>query len=394
MSADTRPLVLHVIHHLTMGGLENGLVNLINYMPAERYRHAILCVEHASDFRLRIARPDVEVYELHRSQIGVWRMRREMLRLCRRLRPAIVHSRNMSGLDVLLPARLAGVSVCLHGEHGWDVDDLDGARNKPVWLRRLHTLLVTRYVTVSRHLEHYLVRRVGIAPARVSQVYNGVDTARFTPRGAAGRSGLPDGFAGPDTVLIGTVGRLQAVKDQATLLRAFASLRDSQPALWPRMRLALVGDGPLAQELAALVRQLGLAQQVWLAGARDDIPALLAAFDLFVLPSLSEGISNTILEAMACGLPVLATAVGGNVELVNDGHDGRLFEPGDVAGLAALLSAYSADSALRLAHGKAARQDALARFSIDSMISNYLAVYDGERAKAGGAAVPGITEGI
>lgn len=374
--ADPRPLVLHVIHHLVMGGLENGLVNLINSMPAERYRHAILCVENYNEFRLRLQRPDVDVYALHRSRIGIWRMRLEMLRLCRRLRPAIIHSRNMSGLDVLLPARLAGVRACVHGEHGWDVGDLDGSQWKPALLRRLHAPLIDRYITVSQDLARYLSRRVGVAQRRVRQIYNGVDTGRFAPRAGGARGALPAGFAGADDILVGTVGRLQPVKDQATLLRAFARLRDTQPALWPRMRLAIVGGGPLEQALRELVAELDLQGQVWLSGARDDVPAILASFDVFVLPSLSEGISNTILEAMACGLPVLATAVGGNLELVRDGHCGRAFAPGDVAGLSALLAAYGADAALRTAHGAASRTVAVEEFSMAAMVNNYMAVYD------------------
>ena len=131
-----RPLVLHVIYHLVIGGMENGLVNLINRMDATRWRHAIACVEDFSDFRLRIARPDVEVFSLRRSQIGVWGLRRQLYELCNRMRPAIVHSRNQSGLDALPPARLAGVPHTVHGEHGWDVGDLNGLRFKPALLRR------------------------------------------------------------------------------------------------------------------------------------------------------------------------------------------------------------------------------------------------------------------
>lgn len=379
--ADRRPLVLHVIHHLYIGGMENGLVNLINHMPAERYRHAILCVEDYSDFRLRITRPDVAVIGLHRSRIGVWRMRLEMFRLFRRLQPAVVHSRNMSGLDALLPALLAGVPHRIHGEHGWDVHDLDGRAFKPALLRRLHAPLVSRYITVSQDLARYLGRRVGVAASRISQVYNGVDMARFAP--LRDRAALPAGFAGGDgTVVIGTVGRAQPVKDQATLLRAFARLRADQPALGAALRLVLVGDGPQLAPLQALAQELGIAPQTWFAGASSDVPRMLAALDVFVLPSLSEGISNTILEAMASGLPVLATAVGGNVELVRAGEEGAFFAPGDVAGLASLMGVYSGDAALRRAHGAAARAGALARYSMPAMVGNYLAVYDGLRGGA------------
>lgn len=374
--ASGAPLILHVIHHLVIGGMENGLVNLINHMPETKYRHAIACVEDYSDFRQRITRPDVEVFALRRSRIGVWRMRRELFRLCRQLRPAIVHSRNQSGLDALLPARLAGVRHTVHGEHGWDVGDIDGTQLKPALLRRLHAPLVSRYVTVSRDLERYLIDRIGIQSSRIAQIYNGVDVERFTPVESRPRSAYPAGFADADSLVIGTVGRLQRVKDQATLLRAFAQLRADHPEWHSRLRLAIVGDGPLAAELQSIAEQLGIAGSTWFAGAQRDVSRLLQGFDLFALPSLNEGISNTILEAMACGLPILATAIGGNVELVRDGSCGRLFPTGDVQALARLLATYVAQPELRIEHGRAARARAEQVFSLDAMTRGYCGVYD------------------
>jgi len=168
MKPETRPLILHVIHHLATGGLENGLVNLINHLPENRFRHAIACVEDFSDFRFRLTRSDTPVFALNRSRVGVWRLRHGLFRLCRQLQPTIVHSRNQSGLDALLPARLAGVPHCIHGEHGWDVDDLAGRRIKPALLRRLHAPMIDRYITVSAELRNYLVDRVGIASRRIT----------------------------------------------------------------------------------------------------------------------------------------------------------------------------------------------------------------------------------
>lgn len=123
---DCKPLfVVHVIHHLVIGGMENGLVNLINHLPRERFRHAVICIEDFSDFRQRIERDDVEVYAMHRSKIGIWRLRWRLWRLLSQLKPDVVHTRNLSGLDALLPARLAGIKT-LHSEHGFDVDDIGG----------------------------------------------------------------------------------------------------------------------------------------------------------------------------------------------------------------------------------------------------------------------------
>jgi len=373
--SDQRPLILHVIHHLFIGGLENGLVNLVNRLPEYRFRHAIACIEDYSDFRNRLHRRDVAVYPLYRSRNGIWKIRAEIYRLCRRLRPAIVHTRNLSGLDALLPARLAGVSRTVHGEHGWTVDDLDGAHWKPALLRRLHSPLVGRYVAVSKDLECYLVGRVGIAPARVRQIYNGVDTERFAPVQDKSGTVLPDGFLDRDPVVIGTVGRLQSVKDQATLVRAFAHLVRNEAALASSARLVIVGDGPLAADLRTLIGDLGIDRLVFMPGAIEDVAPLLQAFDVFVLPSLAEGISNTVLEAMATGLPVLATAVGGNCEIVDDGNTGRLFRPRDEATLAQLLAEYVRNAKLRGDHGRAARRSAVERFGLDVMVEQYQALY-------------------
>jgi sugar transferase (PEP-CTERM/EpsH1 system associated) len=369
------PLVLHVIHHLVIGGMENGLVNLINRMPASRFRHAIACIEDYSDFRSRLTRDDVEVIPLYRSKVGVWAVRRELFRLCRRLRPAIVHSRGMSGLDALLPTRLAGTRHHVHGEHGWDVHDLDGTASKPALLRRIHSPLIDRYVTVSKHLERYLVERVRVAPSRITQIYNGVDTERFTPLPRKPSGVLPAHFADPDSIVIGTVGRLQLVKDHATLVKAFAAL--TRLPLGERLRLVIVGGGPLLGELQRLVAELGVAGQTWLPGPLSDVPSVMRWCDVFVLSSLSEGISNTILEAMACGLPIVATRVGGNVELVDEGRMGELFEPGDVAALAGLLERYAADPAWRGAHAALARQRAVEVFGLQAMVDRYQAVYEG-----------------
>jgi sugar transferase (PEP-CTERM/EpsH1 system associated) len=369
------PLILHVIHHLTMGGLENGLINLINGMEVGAFRHAIACVESYSDFGQRLKRPDVEVIALHRSKVGVWSVRRALFRLMRRLRPTIVHSRAMSGLDALLPAALAGVRHRVHGEHGWDMDDLEGRAWKPRLLRRLHSPLVDRYVTVSQHIRRYLIEQIGIEASRIEQIYNGVDTARFAPVQRRRSGLLPYEFAGADSVVIGTVGRLQSVKDQQTLVRAFA-LAAADETIGARIRLVIVGDGPLESDLRTLVDELGLKSRTWMPGAVDDVPQVMQALDVFALPSLAEGVSNTLLEAMASGLPVIATNVGGNAELVQDGTTGRLFVPGDVATLSSLLAQYTVETDYRRSHALAARQRAVERYSLEVMIRRYQAVYD------------------
>ena len=376
MTADPRPLIAHVFHRFTMGGLENGVVNLVNGLPADRFRHAIVCVEDYTDFRDRIKQPDVEIHAMHRSEVGVRRMRFEMLRLFRSIRPAILHTRNLSALDALLHGRIAGIRRAVQGEHGRDVEDLHGDNRKLIWLRRLHRPLVSHYIAVSKDLEHYLRDRVGVRASCVTQIYNGVDTVRFAPSGPRMDDAMPPAFRGDGRILVGTVGRLQEVKNQVSLMRAFSALLSRTPALRSRLRLAIVGDGPLRADLAQAAGQLGIADVTWFPGATDRVPDALRSLDIFVLPSLAEGISNTILEAMASGCPVVVTAVGGNVELVEDGEYGCHYPSGDAEALTGILQAYVDNPVLRQRHGRAARSAAVARFSLDAMMRNYAQVYD------------------
>ncbi len=376
MTDESRPLILHVIHHFVTGGMENGLVSLINNMPQSRFRHTIVCIEDFSNFRDRLTRPDTEVLALHRSAIGAWRMRLQLFRMFRRLRPAIVHSRNQSGLDALLPARLAGVRHCVHGEHGWDVHDLDGRRTKQMLLRRIHAPLVERYITVSQSLRDYLIRRVGVQPGRITTICNGVDTTKFKPVASKPAGVLPASFIGEGLVVIGTVGRVQPVKDQETLIRAFADLVRNNLKAAVAARLVVVGDGPLLDQLRRLTVELGIADVTWFPGDRTDVAQLLQSMDVFVLPSLAEGISNTILEAMATALPVAATRVGGNVELVRDGENGHLFEVGDANTLKQLLERYIEDPAVRLREGERSRALAVENFSLKAMVDSYQGAYE------------------
>jgi sugar transferase (PEP-CTERM/EpsH1 system associated) len=368
------PLICHIIYRLDYGGLENGLVNLINHLPAERYRHAIICLTYATDFRRRIQRADVQVIEINKRDGKDLDAYRRVWRALRGLRPRIVHTRNLPALDMLFVAACAGVPRLVHGEHGRDMIELDGANRKYNALRKLSRLVVDRYITVSQDLADWLVRDIGVPRRRVAAIYNGVDTARFFPAPAEGV--LPDGFAPPGSFVIGTIGRLEQVKDQPTLAAAFCRLIARRPELRQRLRLAIVGDGNLRGPLERMLAEHDASALAWLPGYRSDAPALLRALDLFVLPSQREGISNTILEAMATAKPVLATAVGGSPEIVEDGVTGSLVPPSDPEAMAARLLAYVDDPGLAVAHGRAGHARVLERFSLAAMLDNYRRVYD------------------
>ncbi|WP_081621700.1 TIGR03088 family PEP-CTERM/XrtA system glycosyltransferase [Thioalkalivibrio sp. AKL12] len=373
---DPRPCVAHVIHRLDIGGMENGLVNLINHMPADRFRHAIICMTDYTDFRLRLQREDVSLHALHKREGKDPRVHVRLWQVLRALRPDVVHTRNFGTLEAQVTAALAGVRARVHGEHGWDVGDLDGTRDRNRRLRRLVRPLVGHYIALSQHQKGYLRDAIGVSPSRLSHIFNGVDIDRFAPASGGFVSPAPDGFRSPGTFVIGSVMRMQAVKAPLDLARAFVALRERIPEVFPRLRLVMIGDGPLRAEVHEFLEQAGVAEQVWIPGAREDIPDCLRTLDLFVLPSLAEGICNTILEAMATGLPVVATDVGGNPDLVQPGETGALVPAGDPDAMARALMAYPGDASRTAREGQAARARAEAAFSMEAMVTGYMAVYD------------------
>ena len=370
------PLIAHVIHRLGTGGMENGLVNLINHMPPERYRHAIICLQGYTDFRQRIRRDDVGIFDVNKHQGHDFGAYRRLYKILRDTKPDILHTRNLSALESQVVGAAARIKGRVHGEHGRDIYDLHGKNRKYNLLRKAIQPLVGHYIAVSRDLAGWLQHTLGVPSRKVTQIYNGVDSEKFHPRSGPRALIGPPGFAADDAILIGSVGRLAHVKDFPTLIRAFDRLRELWPEGRSRLRLAIVGDGPTRTECERLIADLDLGGQIWLAGDRSDVPELMRAMDLFVLPSLGEGISNTILEAMACGLPVIATEVGGNPELVSPGKTGTLIPVADHEKMAQALLAYVKDAARMAQEGQTARAEIEARFSMEAMVRGYLGVYD------------------
>jgi len=367
------PLVAHVIYRLAVGGLENGLVNLINHMPADRARHVIICITDFTDFAHRIHRKDVDIIAMHKKPGKDPRFYWRMWRLFRKLRPDILHTRNLGAIDIVVPAFLAGIKFRVQGEHGRDTSDIDGSNSKYLLFRRILNPFVSHYIALSQDLYHWLQSVVGVTAQKITQIYNGVDCARFNQALTPAKE--IQNFKQQGKYLIGTVGRLQAEKNQKLIISAFAQMIELNPALRSQVVLIIVGDGPDRQMLRALVEFHHLEDQVFMAGARNDVPNFLAGFDLFVLSSLIEGVSNTILEAMCMGLPVLATDVGGNRELLVDGETGTLVASEDSSAMANALLRYCQDKEWGKSQGERGKQRVLTQFTMAAMVENYLQVY-------------------
>jgi sugar transferase (PEP-CTERM/EpsH1 system associated) len=372
---DRRPLIVHLLYRFDVGGLENGVVNLINRLPAGEFRHAVVALTEVTAFRRRVERDDVQYVALQKSPGQTLKLAPRFARLLRDMRPTVVHSRNLAALELMLPAAWAGVPVRLHGEHGWNVDDPDGRSLKNRLVRRAFRPFVHHYVALSGQLQRYLVESVGVAAERIERICNGVDADVFRPApgGRMPIAGSP--FVASDEWIVGCVGRLEATKNQVLLARALARAVEIAPAARSRLRLAIVGAGDYREQIEHVLRDLKVHDLAWFAGARDDVAPLMRGFDSYALPSVAEGISNTLLEAMASGLPIVATAVGGNVELLDDGAAGRLVPSNDVDAMAHALLDDFADPAAARRRGAAARLAVEQRFSLERMVAAYGGLY-------------------
>jgi glycosyltransferase involved in cell wall biosynthesis len=225
---------------------------------------------------------------------------------------------------------------------------------------------------VTRELCDFHARQAWISPERIRVIYNGVDTQRFRPRSSE-RISLRKKFGLPqERFIVGTVGRTVTIKDHPTLLRAV----ESMVLKGIDAHALLVGSGPELERNRQLVKDSSvLARRVTFVGSSDEVPDILNTMDVFALTSISEGMSNTLLEAMAAGLPVIATNVGGNPEVVVDGDSGWLFRARDVEALVSRLMSLASDENQRRQLSLAARQRIVERFSLARMLNDYSNLY-------------------
>jgi sugar transferase (PEP-CTERM/EpsH1 system associated) len=374
-AAEQVRLVVHLVEALDSAHMESGLLNLLRHLPGERYRHAIVCLRDHGDYEAGLREQGVDVVNLHQLDGSLLPYLR-LYRVLRSLQPDLIHTRNRAGLPAQLVAALAGVRLRVHAEHGRDLVRHGRAGFRGRALRRLLRPLIDHFIAVSSELHEWLVESVGAPPARVTHIANGVDSVQFHPRLGPAAAVGPPGFMHDGVFVIGSVGRMDDSASHATLVEAFLRLIASPHPAHQRLRLMIVGDGPARANCQAMLNRAGASARAWLPGARADVAQLLRAMDLFVLPSLLEDRSNAILEAMASGLPVVATAVGCNAELVHAGFTGILVPPGSTELLSAAVSDYCRIPEMAARHGARARSQVIARHSMPAMARDYLAVYD------------------
>jgi sugar transferase (PEP-CTERM/EpsH1 system associated) len=373
---DQRIHIVHLVYRFATGGLENVIVQLVNGLPSAKFRHTVVAISEVdSTFAARIEGEDVEVIALHKPPGQPFELYPQVYRLLKKLKPDVLHSCNLAAMEFVPMAALARVPLRVHAEHGWDVGELGGNNARYRFLRRIYKPFVHEFVAVAGPQKDYLQHSIGVAPQHLHVIPNGVDTGRFRPwhEGDALPAGFP--FQRGKHWVIGTIGRQAPVKNPLLLVDAFIQLVQSKAPGTAGMRLVMAGDGPLHESIVQRIAEAGLNDKAWLAGVRADVPELLRAMDCFVLPSLSEATSCTLQEAMATGLPIIATQVGGNAALLENGRYGRLIPSEDTSALAGeLLTQYG----LRVESDHlAARASIIRRYGLDGVLARYAALFGG-----------------
>jgi len=364
----SRIRVVYLAHTFKVGGAEEMVLNLVRHLPADRFEPRVCCIQEPGPIGDEIARTGTPVATLGlipglRHPFAVAGIRRYL----RETQPAIVHTFLLTAsLYGRLAAMLAGVRVII----GTEVNIYEHKRPAHAWAERLLMAGTDCVIVSAASVKRFYEQQVHADPSKVAVIYNAVDFEQLTV--TVSRSELRRSLGVPDEAIVaGTIARLTEQKGHATLFKALSDT----PGL-ERLHLLLVGDGELRGELERAAVARGLGARVHFLGARRDLGNLLGAMDLFVLPSLWEGLPLSLVLAMGAGLPVVSTAVAGIPEVVTDGQTGLLVAPGDPAGLGTALLRLVSDPVRAQQLGRAARLSVLPRFGVDRYVASVVALYD------------------
>jgi glycosyltransferase involved in cell wall biosynthesis len=361
--------ILHLVESLERGGLERVVVNLALAQHASGHAVGVICLFREGALAAELTAAGVRVTCAGKSSSLDWRALRHVRRELAALDVDVLHTHNaMANYYGVLAALGTGVRI-VNTRHGM------GSTSGLTLTDRLFRISLVRtaaVVAVCEHARRHFVA-AGVVPARlVGVVLNGIQVANFSAASPATRAsarialGIPE-----DAYVIGTVGRLNWAKDHALLLDAFALLRQQRP----ESRLVVIGDGGLREALYAHAARAGIAELVTFAGDRADVPKLLPAFDVFALTSVTEGYSIALLEAAAAALPVVASDVGGNREIVQDGVSGTIVRERTPESFARAIAELAASSEHRAQMGRNARRWAEEFASVASMAESYASLY-------------------
>jgi sugar transferase (PEP-CTERM/EpsH1 system associated) len=356
---------MHLLSSFQVGGAETVALELARAMEASSFRVLACSLTGPGPMAERFRAAQIEPLSLPHSRgipIYDFPLAGRLARVLRREGVQVLHCHNsFSKLYGAVAGFLARVPAVVCTQHA--VPSAGGIKAAHR-LARLVNPLASHFVAVGRHVLGAATEGGYVLADRASVIYNGIDLSRFAPGRRERRS--RDG-----ELVIGCVGRLSEEKRHGVIFRAVAALIADHP----RVRLFVVGDGPLRPVLEEEVERLDLEEHVAFLGLRSDVPELLGAMDVLVLASSTEGLPLVVIEAMASGLPIVATRVGGLPELVEEGRNGLLVPPDDPDALANALRSLLADETLRSRMGREGRRMAEERFSLAEAARRHARLY-------------------
>ena len=360
-----RITVAQLVLSLELGGLERLVVNFLSSIDREQFDITLGCLEGPGPLAAAVEALDITVTTFDRQPGIDWRLIPKISRWLKHERASILHTHNAAAhFYGALGGKCAPTHCTIHTKHGRDWPD----QPRKVMLNRISALFTHKLITVSNDSRE-IARTVERVPERkLAVIHNGIDADLFRPGERAGSSipGVPDGAA-----VIGTVARLSPEKDQHTLLNAFVRLCELRDNCY----LVIAGEGPAKTELAAHAGSLACSDRIIFLGAVEEVPELLKRMTVFVLTSLTEGISLALLEACATGVPAVVTDAGGNTEVVEHGVTGLVVPIKRPELVAEKIDQLLTDEPLRAAMGQKARERIVRHFSLASMTRQYESLY-------------------
>ncbi len=358
---------MHLALDLGIGGLQRLIAEMTATMDRDVFDVEVCCYNHLGCFAEKLQEQGITVTLLQKNQKHAdLKYPIRLAAFLRKKKPDIVQMHSGSWVFGVIASRLARVPVTVYTDHGRALVE----ENVQLIEDRLSAFLGDQIIAVSDALAEYLKVVVKLPPKKIRTVINGLPTRTFAPRQKSPKLlaefGIPSGCK-----VLGTVARLDGVKDQLTMLKAFEIVQHSIP----NSRLLIVGDGPLREALSEHIRSNGLEKSALITGERADVPELLNIFDVFLLSSLSEGTSISVLEAMASGVTPIVTNVGGNPSIVKHRVDGIVVEPKDPAGMASEAVRLLQDDNLRRQMADSGVAKIREQYGIDKMVRQYVDIY-------------------
>lgn len=357
--------VLHLIYRFDIGGLEKVMAECINHLP-ETIEHTVVSLSNITQYAGENLNQSVEMIELNKKSGNDFSLYWKLFKLLKQIKPDVLHTYNLPTLEYQIIGFFAAIKIRIHAEHGRDINDPQGLNKKYNLLRRLVNPFIHHWIAVSKDLQSWLINTVRLPVKKVKLVYNGVDTEHFKP--------LIKKSSNKDKIVIASIGRFDPVKNQKILIDVCKQIKHQQAELAEKIQVAIIGSGAEFENIKQLVKREKLQQYFLLPGVQYNIAEILNDVDIFVLPSIAEGVPMTLLEAMSMGLPSVCSRVGGIPEVLND-KTGILVKAENCKELVQALIYLINNKKIRLQLGKNARQYVIDNLSIQTMVGQYKKLY-------------------